>query len=243
MGKPGPTGHYNPNTFLPLHQGSPRHGGLTACTHSAPTLQSPPPARRPAGPSGSLPQLEGGGVGHSRQRVAHGPTVGPAHTPPLTAPREVGAGCSAHALLAAATAHSGGAAAGGSSTPRLPLRSLEKTFSLRAHHPSPRSSLSFGPTEVLHEPPSPQLGVGRVCSTSRQNTNTGASAWPGQSPHPVPCKASPISLSDKGNGHASPTTLTHPPREPLTGHTPPWWGPKEDTRVKGNTTTLPQAPE
>lgn len=153
MGKPGPTGHYNPNTFLPLHQGSPRHGGLTACTHSAPTLQSPPPARRPAGPSGSLPQLEGGGVGHSRQRVAHGPTVGPAHTPPLTAPREVGAGCSAHALLAAATAHSGGAAAGGSSTPRLPLRSLEKTFSLRAHHPSPRSSLSFGPTEVLHEPP------------------------------------------------------------------------------------------
>ena len=120
------------------------------------------------------------------------------------------------ALAAAtgATAHSGGAAAGGSGTPRLPLGSLEKAFSPRARRPSPGSALSFGPAEALHEPPVPSW-PGGVCGTGRRGTNRSAPARPrpAQSPRPVPCKASSVSLHDEEHRHASPTASTPPPDE------------------------------
>ena len=76
-------------------------------------------------------------------------------------------------------------------------------FLLQAHGGAPRAT-------------SPQLGVGGICGTGRRTTNTGASARPGpvQSPHPVPCKASPVSLDNQGNRRTSPTTSTPPKREP-----------------------------
>ena len=106
--------------------------------------RDPPPTRRGEARAA---------VGNERHTA---PPRGRRTRPPPPPEGRCGAGCSAHALLAAATAataHSGGAAAGGSDTPRLPLGSLEKAFSPRARRPSPGSSLSFGPTEALHEPP------------------------------------------------------------------------------------------
>ena len=123
----------------------------------------------------------------------------------------MGAGCSAHTLLAAATAataHSGGAAAGGSGTPRLPLGWLVKAFSPRAHHPSPGSSLSFGPTEVLHEPPVLSWGwEGSAVQVGRAPTQEHLHGQ-GRARVLSPCKASPVSPNDKRNRHTSPTAST-----------------------------------
>ena len=157
LGKPRPTRCHTPNTFPASPQGSPHRRGPTTHTHGARMLQSPicwAPSRAQQNPP---PTQSGGDTGHGRQQAAHSPTTGPVHPLPSTPPEgRWGAECSAHTLLTPPwqPLHTEEEQQlGGSSTPRLPLRSLEKTFSLRAHHPSPRSSLSFGPTEVLHEPP------------------------------------------------------------------------------------------
>lgn len=91
--------------------------------------------------------------------------------------------------------------------------------------------------------------MGGVCGTGRRSTNTGASARPGPapSPRPVPCKASTTRQPRRRGEQARLSyRLDPPPKSPLTGHThtPPRWGPEEDTGVKGNDTTArPQAPE
>ena len=207
----------------------------------APIPHLPDTRRGPAGPS---PNSKGGGTGHGRQQAAHGPTTGPAHPLPSPPPEgRWGAGCSTHMLLAATTGgttHSGATAAGGSGTPRLPLRSLEKAFSPSIHHPSPGSSLSFGPTEVLHEPPILNCGwegsavqVGRAPTQEHLHSQGRARILSPARPHPS---------ASMTRGMGMPLLPPRPLKENHSRDTPPWWGP-EDTGVKENTTTQPQAPE
>lgn len=146
-----------PTPSPPLPQGSPHRGGRPRAHAAHARSGPPPPAGTPGGAQRDPPPTRRGearaAVGNERHTA---PPRGRRTRPPPPPEGRCGAGCSAHALLAAATAataHSGGAAAGGSDTPRLPLGSLEKAFSPRARRPSPGSSLSFGPTEALHEPP------------------------------------------------------------------------------------------
>lgn len=141
------------------------HHGAGCAQHSTHTAPHSPDTRQ--GPAGPSPNSEGGGAGRSRQQAAHGPTAGPAHpSPPF--PTGGGGFCPrALAVATVATAHSGGAAAGGSGTPRLPLGSLEKAFSPRAHRPSP-DRLSFGPTEAHQEPP--LNWAGGVCGIGKRTT-------------------------------------------------------------------------
>ncbi|XP_043318303.1 collagen alpha-1(III) chain-like [Cervus canadensis] len=142
-----------------------------------------------AGTTGSSsPQLQGwGSRGRPGSRTPTPPpspwahTTGPAaHNTAHTAPhspdtRQGPAGPSPNSegggagrIATVATAHSGGAAAGGSGTPRLPLGSLEKAFSPRAHRPSP-DRLSFGPTEAHQEPP--LNWAGGVCGIASPTTS------------------------------------------------------------------------
>ena len=146
-----------PTPSPPLPQGSPHRGGRPRAHAAHARSGPPPPAGTPGGAQRDPPPTRRGearaAVGNERHTA---PPRGRRTRPPPPPEGRWGAGCSAHALLAAATAataHAGGAAAGGSDTPRLPLGSLEKAFSPRARRPSPGSSLSFGPTEALHEPP------------------------------------------------------------------------------------------
>lgn len=89
-------------------------------------MHARPRAGRGPGRAGPSPDSEGGGAGRGRQRTA------------LPTTRAV--------LSPLATARGGGAAAGGSGTPRHPLRSLEKTSSPRARRP--HQSAPIGPTEA-----------------------------------------------------------------------------------------------
>lgn len=212
-------------------------------THTAPHL---PDARR--GPAGPSPDSEGGGAGRGRQRAAHGPTAGPAHPTPSSPTEGGGVLLCPRALAVAtvATAHSGGAAAGGSGTPRLPLGSLEKAFSPRARRPSP------GPSRLrahggAPRATRPQLG-GRGLRYRWADHHTGACARsaPERSPRPAPCKASSAKASaTRGNRHASPYRLDPPPKERHSGDTHATVaGTRGGHRVKGNDiTTRPQAPE
>ena len=108
---------------------------------------------------------------------------------------------------------------------------------LRAHGGAPRAT-------------SPQLGwegsAVQVGGAPTQERLRGRGQRRARVPSPARPRR-PVSLDDEGNRHASPTASTPPPKEsPLTGHThtPPRWGPEEDTGVKGNDTTArPQAPE
>ena len=193
-----------PDTPLPPGLSPPGAGRA----HAAPHL---PDARR--GPAGPSPDSEGGGAGRGRQRAAHGPTAGPAH--PTPSPHHGGGGVllcpRALAVATAATAHSGGAAAGGSGTPRLPLGSLEKAFSPRAHRPSP------GPSHLrahggAPRAAGPQLG-GRGLRSREADHHTGACArsGPERSPHPASLQGLlHQGLRDEGNGHG----LSLPPRPP-----------------------------
>lgn len=110
-----------------------------------------------AGLAGPSPDSEGGGAGRGKQRAALGPTAGPARARPPAKARDSCPRALAVALVA--TARLGGAAAGGSGTPRLPSRIAREGF-LTEGASSPTHRLSpFGPAEALHEPPpSPRLG-------------------------------------------------------------------------------------
>jgi hypothetical protein len=107
---------------------------------------------------------------------------------------------------------------------------------LRAHGGAPRAT-------------SPQLGwegsAVQVGGAPTQERLRGRGQRRARVPSPARPRR-PVSLDDEGNRHASPTASTPPQKSPLTGHThtPPRWGPEEDTGVKGNDTTArPQAPE
>ena len=146
----------------------------------------------------------------------------------------------------AATAHSGGAAAGGSGTPRLPLGSLEKVFSWRARHPSPGSFFSIRPSEALHAPPVLSWGwEGSVVQVGEPPTQERLRGQ-GQCRARIPSPARPHPSASTTRGTGAPLLPPRPPQKrahSLDTHTPPQWGPKEDTGVKGNTTARPQTPE
>ena len=129
-GEPGRPGVPSPPPRAPHHRGRRAHT----------RAHGPAPDAGLAGPS---PDSEGGGAGRGRQRAALGPTAGPARAHP---PAEARDSCPrALAVALVATARLGGAAAGGSGTPRLPLGSLEKAFSPRGRHPPPIVSPPSGP--------------------------------------------------------------------------------------------------
>ncbi|XP_052520229.1 collagen alpha-1(I) chain-like [Budorcas taxicolor] len=236
-GKPRPTGRRAP-TRPPFPQGS-HHGGAGR-THTAPHL---PDARR--GPAGPSPDSEGGGAGRGRQRAAHGPTAGPAH--PTPSPPTEGGGVllcpRALAVATVATAHSGGAAAGGSGTPRLPLGSLEKAFSPRARRPSP------GPCHLRAHGGAP---TSHQSSAGREGSAVQGSGPPRRSVCAVRARAEPASRPLRGlirqgrpPRRGEQARLSLPPRppvprrEPLNGtHTPPWHGPEGDTGLRETTPPL-----
>ncbi|XP_052520107.1 collagen alpha-1(I) chain-like [Budorcas taxicolor] len=236
-GKPRPTGRRTP-TRPPFPQGS-HHGGAGR-THTAPHL---PDARR--GPAGPSPDSEGGGAGRGRQRAAHGPTAGPAH--PTPSPPTEGGGVllcpRALAVATVATAHSGGAAAGGSGTPRLPLGSLEKAFSPRARRPSP------GPCRLRAHGGAP---TSHQSSAGREGSAVQGSGPPRRSVCAVRARAEPASRPLRGlirqgrpPRRGEQARLSLPPRppvprrEPLNGtHTPPWRGPEGDTGLRETTPPL-----
>ena len=221
----------------------------TRRTH-APVPPHLPDARR--GPAGPSPNSKGGGAGRGRQRAAHGPTAGPAHPPP-TAPRgEVRGGVFCPRALG--SRHGGHCALRRGSSwgvryPKAPSRIAREGFLtegsppltrivslLRAHGGAPRAT-------------SPQLGwegsAVQVGGAPTQERLRGRGQRRARVPSPARPRR-PVSLDDEGNRHASPTASTPPQKSPLTGHThtPPRWGPEEDTGVKGNDTTArPQAPE
>ncbi|XP_052520224.1 collagen alpha-1(I) chain-like, partial [Budorcas taxicolor] len=235
--KPRPTGRRAP-TRPPFPQGS-HHGGAGR-THTAPHL---PDARR--GPAGPSPDSEGGGAGRGRQRAAHGPTAGPAH--PTPSPPTEGGGVllcpRALAVAMVATAHSGGAAAGGSGTPRLPLGSLEKAFSPRARRPSP------GPCRLRAHGGAP---TSHQSSAGREGSAVQGSGPPRRSVCAVRARAEPASRPLRGlirqgrpPRRGEQARLSLPPRppvprrEPLNGtHTPPWRGPEGDTGLRETTPPL-----
>ncbi|XP_060994246.1 collagen alpha-1(I) chain-like [Dama dama] len=137
---------------------APPHHGCGAGGAGADQAVAPQPPRLPPGltPRGRL-------RAHSTRTAPHPPNTrrGPAGP----SPNSEGGG--AGRIATVATAHSGGAAAGGSGTPRLPLGSLEKAFSPRVHRPSP-NRLSFGPTEAHQEPP--LNWAGGVCGIGKRAT-------------------------------------------------------------------------
>ncbi|XP_060975761.1 basic proline-rich protein-like [Dama dama] len=149
---------------------APPHHGCGAGGAGADQAVAPQPPRLPPGltPRGRL-------RAHSTRTAPHSPNTrrGPAGP----SPNSEGGG--AGRIATVATAHLGGAAAGGSGTPRLPLGSLEKAFSPRAHRPSP-NRLSFGPTEAHQEPP--LNWAGGVC---------GIGSTPGRRSKRICCVQSP----------------------------------------------------
>ena len=106
--------------------------GVTARARTHTRTHARPRAGRR--PGGTLPRLRGG-----EARAAVGKERRTAPPRGRRKPSREGEGLCPRALAVAtvATARLGGAAAGGSGTPRLPLGSLEKAFSPRVHHPPP----------------------------------------------------------------------------------------------------------
>lgn len=81
------------------------------------------------------PNSVGGGAGRGRQGSP--PPHGGRAPPSPTVAEERGQCPTARRVSRTSTRKSGGAATGGSGTPRLPRGLLEKAFSPRAHHPRP----------------------------------------------------------------------------------------------------------
>ncbi|CAM9132093.1 unnamed protein product [Rangifer tarandus platyrhynchus] len=135
LGEPGPTGRRAPTTPFPPGL-TPRGRPRAHSTHARP----PPTRQTPGGAQRDPPPTRRGeaqaAVGNKRHAAPPRGRRNHHHPPLPTEGRGGGLFCPrALAVATVATAHSGGAASGGSGTPRLPLRSLEKAFSPRARHP------------------------------------------------------------------------------------------------------------
>ena len=131
--------------------GDARRGGVAART-LARTREAPRARRRP-GPAGSSPDSEGGGAGRGRQESDARPHRGAGR--PLEERGLCPTRNGSHPA-SVATTRRGGAAAGGSGTPRHPLGSLEKAFSPRAHRPHPFVTPPTGPRKTASQrPPGP----------------------------------------------------------------------------------------
>lgn len=155
-----------PSSPPPLHTGT--WGGRAAHT-PARTCQRPwrPRAGTPARPGGILPQLGGGRRG---PRGSGKDSIGPLRARGPQAPNTASAMLRRHRSRA-----SGGAAAGGSGTPRHPLGSLEKAFSPRACRPHPTGHPSAGPARA-QDPATRGRGEGGPGS-KRSSTGLGQGGW------------------------------------------------------------------
>lgn len=184
----------------------------------------PPTCRTPGGAQRDPPPTRRGearaAVGNERHTA---PPRGRRTRPRPTAPRgEVGGGMFCPRALG--SLHGGHCALGRGSSwgvryPKAPSRIAREGFLtegsppltrivslLRAHGGAPRAT-------------SPQLGwegsAVQVGGPPTQERLRGRGQR--RAPRPVPCKASPVSLDDEGNRHASPTASTPPKREPTHG--------------------------
>ena len=238
-GKPRPTGRRAP-TRPPLPP------GLTPRGPAARTR--PPTCRTPGGAQRDPPPTRRGearaAVGNERHAAP--PRGRRTRLPPL--PRRAGESCSAHVLRQSPRwplLRSGGAAAGGSGTPRLPLGSLEKAFSPRARRPSP------GPSRLRAHGGAPRAARpqpgGRGLRYREADHHTGACArsGPEQGPRPAPCKASSAEASaTRGTGTPLPSASTPPKDSHARDTHATVAGTRGGRRVEGNDTTArPQAPE
>ena len=228
-----------PNTAPP----SPR-----AHTTGAAERTRPPTCQTPGGAQRDPPPTRRGearaAVGNERHAAP--PRGRRTRLPPL--PRRAGESCSAHVLRQSPRwplLRSGGAAAGGSGTPRLPLGSLEKAFSPRARRPSP------GPSRLRAHGGAPRAARpqpgGRGLRYREADHHTGACArsGPEQSPRPAPCKASSAEASaTRGTGTPLPSASTPPKDSHARDTHATVAGTRGGRRVEGNDTTArPQAPE
>ena len=167
-----------------------------------------PRARRRPGPAGSSPDSEGGGAGRGRQESDARPHRGAGR--PL-AERGLCPTRNGSHPASVATTRRGGAAAGGSGTPRHPLGSLEKAFSPRAHRPHPFVPPTE-PRERASRRPPRAWGRGWVRGKGRAQGNP-------ERPRPGP---------NKGAAFASPHTPCSHHRPEGTLVPPP--GPREERR-------------
>lgn len=171
---------------------TPRGSGRARARSRTRTHAGAPRARRRPGPAGSSPDSEGGGAGRGRQESDARPHRGAGR--PL-AERGLCPTRDGSHPASVATTRRGGAAAGGSGTPRHPLGSLEKAFSPRAHRPHPFVPLT-GLRPRKRRPKGLQgLGGGGGGSAARDRPRTILSTR-GQSPTrgpPLPLLRTPCS--------------------------------------------------
>lgn len=242
-----------PTPSPPLPQGSPHRGGRPRAHAAHARSGPPPPAGTPGGAQRDPPPTRRGearaAVGNERHTA---PPRGRRTRPPpppegrcgggVFCPRALGSRHGGHCALRRGSSW-------GVRYPKAPSRIAREGFLtegsppltrivslLRAHGGAPRAT-------------SPQLGwegsAVQVGGAPTQERLRGRGQRRARVPSPARPRR-PVSLDDEGNRHASPTASTPPQKSPLTGHThtPPRWGPEEDTGVKGNDTTArPQAPE
>ena len=125
----------------------------------------------------------------------------------------------APAVTKVATAHLGGAAARGSSTPSFFLDSLEEAFLPRTCHTSP-NHFSFTPTGVLHKLPYSAGQERGVYSTGKWTTTQEHMHSQGQSRAHTPPLSKPHTPASTTWEIGTHFLLYRPPqREPLMGHT------------------------
>lgn len=207
--------------------GDAHRGGVAART-LARTREAPRARRRP-GPAGSSPDSEGGGAGRGRQESDARPHRGAGR--PLEERGLCPTRNGSHPA-SVATTRRGGAAAGGSGTPRHPLGSLEKAFSPRAHRPHPFVTPPTGPRKTASQRPPGPGGRGgsavrdrhRAILSARGQSPTRGPPLPLHTGHaPVTARKEPRASLEATRGAETGTACWAKEQQPSAGQAPQRW--------------------